>query len=297
MRTYGLLLAAVTTTALPFRIALADPVPLYRLTAAPAPGPAKAKAPPKRIPARERTADVVPQALARDRGDPMKTVTVVASEEQANAHADTKATTPMPAKTAVCFNDLGTKRALTLQMNERSGADAVQALHVERLSAGADTATLDTTEVFLDLRTLGSRAVSRTTMTLSKIAEGPDGMRVFAASQPDGRVQFVVTRAQPTQNTPLLLTSLVDASAAPVDREQSDCGYVHFTLSAKGSTAQMAEIFTPALASPELRDPDDESDPRAQADRRGRAISLVVSLSQLPSEAAPLLSVTFGRMQ
>jgi hypothetical protein len=183
-------------------------------------------------------------------------------------------------------------------MNERSGADAVQALHVERVSAGADTATLDTTEAFLDLRTLGSRAVSRTTMTLSKIADGPDGMRVFAASQPDGRVQFVVTGALIAQGTPVLITSLVDASQAPVDHEQTDCGYVHFTLSAKGGTAQMAQIFTPVLASPEhLRDPDDESDPRAQSDRRGHTTSVVVSLSQLASEAAPLLSVTFGRTQ
>jgi hypothetical protein len=279
----GLVFAFLAPAALASGIARADGVPFERLPAAPPPPPAKAKAAPKRIPAREHAAEVVSQAMPRDKSDPTKTVTVVASEEQTPAH--------------VCFADLGTKRALTLQMNERSGADAVRALHVERLSAGVDAATLDTTDAFLDLRTLGSRAVARTTMTLSKIADGPDGMLVFAARQPDGRVQFVVTGAETPQGTPVLITSLVDVTTAPVERQQTDCGYVHFTLSPKGGTAQMAEILTPVPPSPEQPDPDDESDARAQAARRGNTIRLVVSLSQLPSETAPLLSVTFGRTQ
>jgi hypothetical protein len=59
----------------------------------------------------------------------------------------------------------------------------------------------------------------------------------------------------------------------------------------------MAEIFTLVMASPEEPDSlDDEREPRMQASR-GRTISVVVSLSQLPSEATPLLSVSFGRMQ
>jgi hypothetical protein len=293
MRAYGpFFLAALTTAALPWRSARADGVAWERVPAAPA--PAKAKAAPKRIPAREHAPDVVPQELPREKGDPTKTVTIVAANEQANVR---HAQGPTFAGPAMCFDEYGTKRALTLHMNVRSATEAIQALHVQRLSAGTDAVTLDMTEAFVDLRTLGSRAVSKTTVTLSRIADGPGGVRVFAARQPDGRVQFVVTGAQSTRGTPALITSIVDASSVPVDHEQTDCGYVHFTLAARAGTGQMAEIIALLPDSPDGRDPDDETDPRAQAARRARSISVVVSLSQLPSEADPLLSVTFGSTQ
>jgi hypothetical protein len=288
---------AVTAAPLSPRIAHADWVSWDRLAAAPAqtPAAAKARAAPKRIPARERIADVVPQPFAREKGDPTRTVTVVASAERTKAP-------PTPGGLGVCLNGHGSKRTLQLQMTGRDATDAVQALHIERLSADADSATLESTDAFLDLRTLGSRAVSRTTTKLSKIADGPSGVRVFAARQADGSVQFLVTGAQAppavhgeaTGIESFLSTSLADASGAPVDHDQTDCRYVHFTLSVTKGTGQTANILAPAPTPPAQRDPDDESDPRAQANRLARAVNVVVSMSQLPSEGAPLVSVSFG---
>jgi hypothetical protein len=204
----------------------------------------------------------------------------------------------------VCLDGGSSRQVLQLQMDVRNGADAVQALHIERFSADADAATLETTEAFIDLRTLGSHAASRTTTRLSKIADGPSGMHVFAARQADGLVQIVVTGAQPPPSPPgiassvdnprFLSANVADASTAPVDQKHTDCGYAHFTLSAGGNAGQMAEVLAQPLPAPVARDPDDESDPNVQAARRGRAVRVVVSLSQVSSEPTPLLSVSFG---
>jgi hypothetical protein len=302
VRALGLLLALAIAGALAPRIARAERVPWDQVTPLPAPpAPPKAKATPRRIPGKEHLADVTTERVPLDKTDLRKVVNVVASDGQTKAHAATGSTPPRP---GVCLNGHGATRMLQLEMDDRNGADAIQPLRIERLSTDTDGATLDATDAFIDLRTLGSRAVSATTTRFSKIAFGPSGVRVFAARQPDGRVQVVVTGV-PTPpglqgNTsagggfPVLVTSLVNASAVPIDHQQTECGYVHFTLAAKGATGEMATISTPAPASPVKRDPDDESDPNAQAARQARTINVVVSLSQLPSEPVPLLSVSFA---
>jgi hypothetical protein len=303
VRALGLLLAVASAAALAPHIARAERVPWDQVAPLPAaPAPSKAKAAPKRIPGREHVPDVATERVPLDKTDLRKVVNVVvASDGHAKAHA---ATGSMPGRPGVCLNGHGSTRMLQLEMDDRRGADAVQPLHIERLSTDTDGATLEATEAFIDLRTLGSRAVSTTTTRFSKVAFGPSGMRVFAARQTDGRVQIVVTGV-PTppglhgdtavgDGLPVLVTSLVSASAAPIDHQQSECGYVHFTLATKEAPGEMATISTPAPPSPVKRDPDDESDPNAQAARQARTISAVVSLSQLPSEPAPLLSVSFA---
>jgi hypothetical protein len=303
VRALGLLLAVATAAALAPRVARAERVPWEQVAQLPAPpAPAKSKATPKRIPGTERVADVATERVQLDKTDLRKVVNVVvASDGHAKARA---ATGSMPATFGACLNGHGLAHMLQLEMDDRGGADAIQPLRIERLSTDTDSATLEATEALIDLRTLGSRAVSTTTTRFSKIAFGPSGVRVFAARQADGRVQVVVTGvptppglhgdASGGNDFPVLVASLVNASAAPIDHQQTECGYMHFTLAAKGATGEMATITTAAPLSPVKRDPDDESDPNAQAARQARTISVVVSLSQLPSEPAPLLSVSFA---
>jgi hypothetical protein len=294
VRALGLLLAVATAAALAPRIARAEIVPWNLVAPLPPTPAAKARAAPKRIPAKEHVADITTERVPLDKGDLRRVVNVAASDGQAKARSATEQT---PAKPGMCLNG-GSARLLQLSMDARS-ADAVQPLHIERLSTDTDGATLETTEAFIDLRTLGSRSVSTTTARFSKIGFGPAGVRVFAARQADGRVQIVVTGV-PTppdlrgDTSAILVANLLDASALPVDRQRGECGYVHFTLAAKEGTGDMLTIFTPAPPSPVKRDPDDESDPNVRATKQARTISVVVSLSQLPSEPAPLLSVSFG---
>jgi hypothetical protein len=97
---------------------------------------------------------------------------------------------------------------------------------------------------------------------------------------------------------------------------ETGCGYVRFTLSAKPGSGQMATVLATAFLPPGS-DPDDggqedtsrfESEDmseeqmkavremvhRDNRSQRARTVAVNLSFSQLESETAPLLSVTFG---
>jgi hypothetical protein len=207
--------------------------------------------------------------------------------------------------------------------------DTVQLIHVERLTQAADGATLETTEAFIDLQTMGTHAVSKTTTKLVKVATGPNSLGVYAAREEGekGGSQFLVTNPElpPTaseedrqaqiQQLTTTANRLVAQMPSGVSSE-TGCGYVRFTLSAKPGSGQMATVLATAFLPPGS-DPDDggqedtsrfESEDmseeqmkavremvhRDNRSQRARTVAVNLSFSQLESETAPLLSVTFG---
>jgi len=207
--------------------------------------------------------------------------------------------------------------------------DTVQLIHMERLIQAADGATLETTEAFIDLQTMGTHSVSKSTTKLVKVATGPNSLGVYAAREEGekGGSQFLVTNPElpPTaseedrqaqvQQLTATANRLVAQMPSGVSSE-TGCGYVRFTLSAKPGSGQMATVLATAFLPPGS-DPDDggqedtsrfESEDmseeqmkavremvhRDNRSQRARTVAVNLSFSQLESETAPLLSVTFG---
>src|ERR1019366_1812465 len=77
--------------------------------------------------------------------------------------------------------------------------DTVELIHMERLTQAPDGATLETTEAFIDLQTMGTHAVSKTSTKLMKVATGPNSLGVYAAreeAEKGGASQFLVTNPE-----------------------------------------------------------------------------------------------------
>ncbi|HLK40772.1 MAG TPA: hypothetical protein VKU41_28660 [Polyangiaceae bacterium] len=203
--------------------------------------------------------------------------------------------------------------------------DAVQRLRLEKLTQDGDTVTIETTDAMLDLQTMGARLVSKSSAKLSRVVTGPSGLGVFAARDDKGQTEFLVTAPEipppPTESDrPAQLEALSMRAASLVAQTPSSassasgCGRVRFTLAAKAGSGQMATVIATAFLPPATEpdegpatddsdgdgEPDDEGFIAQQTSRRGlrkqraRPLAVNVSLSQLASESAPLLSVTFG---
>jgi hypothetical protein len=205
--------------------------------------------------------------------------------------------------------------------------DTITAIHTERLTPTSDGMTLDTAEGFIDLNTMGARIVSKSSAKLTKVATGPSHLTVYASRDDKGNTQFLIT------NPELPPADSDDDAQAEADRlgnvanrmvaqmpsggsEETECGYLRFTLTSKAGTGQMATVLATAFLPP-AKDSDDNAEPdmsrfeaagmtedqlkevraelrRENRSQRARTVSTNVSLSQLASEPAPLLSVTFG---
>jgi hypothetical protein len=205
--------------------------------------------------------------------------------------------------------------------------DTVYPLHLEKVTVSGDTATIDMTDAFLDLKTLGARLASSASTKLTRIATGPSGVSVFAARDDAGHVQFLVTAPQiPQPQNPADRERQLEGLSDNANRLQAQlpdggrrrangCGHLRFSMGVKAGLGQMATIFATAFLPPST-DPDDSSDgegfnsdsvdpeqlgaiqqalaQRAQRMQRARPVAIDLSLSQLASEQSPLLSVTMG---
>ncbi len=189
----------------------------------------------------------------------------------------------------------------------------------------ADAAAIETIDAFIDLQTLGTRLVSKSSVKLPRVASGPNGLGVFAARDEKGQTEFLVTSPElpatethadrPAQLEALMSTAATLVAQAPSNAAlSSGCGRVRFALSTSPGTGQMATVFAtaflPPSTDPDEAPPEDDSDGDGvpdeagfvaqQAVRRGmrkqraRPVAVNVSLSQLASETSPLLSVTLG---
>lgn len=204
--------------------------------------------------------------------------------------------------------------------------DAVYPIHLERLSPATDTLTVDTVDAFINLQTLGVRVVSKSSEKLARVGTGPNGIGVYAARDDAGKSDFLVTGPDlPAPASPSDRQAQVSSLASTAGRllaqipsgaTEVGCGYVRFSLEAKPGSGQMATVFANAFLPP-AADPSDadnaeppaqsesdddgeqmreelEQQARANRSQRSRPLAVNVSLSQLTSEPAPLLSVTFG---
>ena len=218
------------------------------------------------------------------------------------------------------------KPVATKPVNQAPPKDSVYPVHFEHLSAAGDTVTLDTVDLFLDVQTMGTRLVSKASEKLGRVAQGPNGLGVYAARDDKGASDFLVTSPDlPQPASPgdrRAQVSMLGGMAGrliaqiPGSSASSGCGYVRFAMMAKPGSGQMATVLASAFLPP-APDPSDadntepptpsegeddadvvreqlERQARANRSQRSRPIAVNVSLSQLTSEASPLLSVTFG---
>lgn len=208
--------------------------------------------------------------------------------------------------------------------------DTVNHVRLERLTQTGDAVTVETSEAFVDLQTLGSQPIpnSSASSKLVKVATGPNGLGVYAARDDKGASQILVTNPQlpPTASDEdrqaevqhltatanRLLTQLPSGASS-----ETGCGYVKLTLSAKPGAGEMATVLATAFLPPIELNPDEggqvdesrfETDEmtdeqrkqvhdmvhRENRSQRARTVAINMSLSQLESEPAPVLSVTFG---
>jgi hypothetical protein len=187
------------------------------------------------------------------------------------------------------------------------GAQNVHAVRSQRLVTGEDGhASLVITDVWLDTRTRGARLIGRSTLPLSRVFVGPNGLEVYGAR--DGNAVRVVmhTSEHPADDPALsaqlrtrlrgLAVSLPDGSGGT-----GDCGHVSFTLRAVPGGGQMATLrsvaFLPSLDA-DHGGSDGESDD-ARAERwleamRQRPFQLSVSATSSTADASPVLSIALG---
>lgn len=208
--------------------------------------------------------------------------------------------------------------------------DEMQRVTLERVTVTGDTAKVDTTDSLVDSKTLGAHMLSSTSTTLSRVATGPNGTGIFASRDDKGRVQFLVTSPDlPAPEVDGDRQRQLERLSGTADRVMADlpsgassesgCGHVRFTMDAiKPGSGEMATILATAFL-PKSIDPDDNAsdDDSSQSDgaadddasaqmraqmmestrsrsQRARPVAVNLSLSQLASEPAPLLSVSFG---
>jgi hypothetical protein len=190
----------------------------------------------------------------------------------------------------------------------------VRPIHIERLSSQGDEATLEASDAWLDLDTLGARLVGSTTAKFAKVSGGPNGFTLFGMREPSGGVvDFVVSAPQaPALDPKVGGARALDGIARRMEGElpggsmlNSSCGHVRFTMSTKPGLGDVATVVANAFLPPAADDDDDVPsgmegmskefiDRMREHTQRTRPVALDVSISQLASESAPLLSVTFG---
>lgn len=187
------------------------------------------------------------------------------------------------------------------------------AAHYERLVTGSSP-RLELADAWVDPSTRGARSISRSTLPLAPVANGPRGVRVYAARE--GRsVHFVVTRAKSDAPLPgksigdKVLSALLPGETGHDPRAfleasiggltivgsggemgRSDCGHARVRLDSAGggSTATLqTEVVLPA------REGDGDGIVAAR-EIRLRTLQIHLSVSQLSADREPVLSVSFG---
>ena len=168
---------------------------------------------------------------------------------------------------------------------------------------------------WLDARTGGVRLVKRWSMPLAAVADGPSGMKVWAARQ-GGKVHFVV--AAPSTNA---MSERSKAFVSGMTRSlqlqkgqtfgHSDCGHQRFTLGAKTAGGESATVRADVVIS--IENPQDEEKGSgslgkvfdvigvrreaavpALGEIRTRSLNVYASVSQTASDPHPVPSVSFG---
>jgi hypothetical protein len=184
----------------------------------------------------------------------------------------------------------------------------VHAVHSERFVGGADGhATLEMADAWIDSRTRGVRLLGKSTMALSRVFVGPNGLEIYGAR--DGESLQVIVRTPTMASEPPVVAEqlrqrLRNLNAQLPDSSfgSTDCGHMRFVLKAPPGGAQMASIqsiaFLPPLDGDEPKGEAGES-PEAGAWRRiqamrQRAFQLGVSASASTGDKNPIVSISLA---
>ena len=186
--------------------------------------------------------------------------------------------------------------------------DEVHAIHAERFVEGSGGhASLEITDAWFDPRSRGARVLGRSTLPLSRIFIGPNGLEVYAAR--DGEAMQVVFR---TSDHPAEDPALADAlrtrqrsmSVSLPDRSAggSDCGHLRAVLRAPAGGGQMATLQSIAFLPPvdgnfgEIRE-GAEKDERGETmfrAMRQRNYQISVSATTSSADSNPVVSIALG---
>jgi hypothetical protein len=170
------------------------------------------------------------------------------------------------------------------------GPNEVHAVHREHLVAGADGhATLEMADAWVDARTRGARQLGTSTMQLSRIFVGPNGLEVYGARDGDS-LQVVVRKPTMAGEDPLVAQQMrqrlrnLNAQLPDSSFGSTDCGHMRFVLKAPPGGAQMASIQSTAFLPPL----------EGEQAMRQRPFHLGVSASSSTTDKNPIVSISLG---
>ena len=182
-----------------------------------------------------------------------------------------------------------------------SGQAAVLGVHVETLEDGSTpgrAASLAIVDAWLDTRTRGLKLVTKASIPLGSVAEGPYGIRVLAARDDDS-VHFVVLPPVPDKRTETAFGSHFDRGIVEGGGEVgvSQCRHTRISLRALPGAGEHALIsFQHAeRAEREALDPEPsgETPVEAFASLRTRLVQVHLSASRNAAATPPVVSVSF----
>jgi hypothetical protein len=182
-----------------------------------------------------------------------------------------------------------------------SGQAPVIGVHSELLddeAANGRTASLDIVDAWLDTRTRGLKLVTKKSIPLGAVAEGPYGIRVFAARSDDS-VHFVVLPPPPDKSNAIAFGGQFDRGIVESGGEVgvSQCRHTRISLRALAGAGEHALIsFQHAeRAAREAADaePSGETQIETFATLRTRLVQVHLSASRNAGGTEPVVSVAF----
>lgn len=184
----------------------------------------------------------------------------------------------------------------------------VHAVHSEHFVEGTDGhASLEIADAWFDARTRGARLLGRSTLPLSRVFVGPNGLEVYAARDGDSLQIVFHAPAHPEGDSALaseLRSRLRSMSVSVPDRNggNADCGHLRVPLRAPAGVGEMATLQSTAFLPPVDGDfgevPDGETD-QARGSRmlqamRQRPFQLSVSATTSSVDRSPVVSIALG---
>ncbi len=170
----------------------------------------------------------------------------------------------------------------------------LQAVRYETVAVSGDTATLSAVDGWVDAVTRGSRAIKTSTMTFKAVADGPGGVKVFAARDPNGEtVHFLIRRDSDER-----VFSNTWTLQAGVESGHSDCGHAHISLRAVPGMGETGSARLDVMLAATPIDANDSAPPAPgqpqMKEIRTRPLKVNLSVSRGAADDKPLPTVSFG---